>query len=94
MKAYAILNIVGGALLGVAAFAIPFGAGGWGRYEGKFFATAICMSISSIGLFIGGIILLAADHLKSKPQAAADIEPLYHPSGAPASEVPPLPGQG
>ncbi len=52
MRKYGLLNIVGGCLLGLLAMAMSLVRTGGGRTM----ALAVCMSLSSVGLFIGGTI--------------------------------------
>ncbi len=53
MRKYGLLNIVGGGLLGVVAMLVSLlRTGGNGSYR----TLAICMALSSVGLFIGGTI--------------------------------------
>lgn len=56
MKTYGLVNIVGGCLLGLVAMPVSLLPMGHGRSMGL----AICMALSSVGLFIGGTIFFVA----------------------------------
>lgn len=59
MRKYGLLNIAGGGLLGLLAMAMSLlRTGGNGSYRGL----AICMALSSVGLFIGGTILYVGSY--------------------------------
>jgi len=56
MKIYGLVNIIGGCLLGLVAMPVSLLPVGHGRAA----ALAVCMALSSVGLFLGGTIFFVA----------------------------------